>query len=41
MSLYYNKFEIEKELRKEETIERIVNALERIADSLEKKEEEE
>lgn len=39
MSVYYDKLEVEKELRKETNIERIVNALERIADSLEKKEE--
>lgn len=38
MSLYYSKTEIERELKREENIERIANALERIADSLEEKE---
>ena len=39
MSLYYSKHEIEQELKREENIERIANALERIADSLEEKED--
>lgn len=38
MSLYYSKLEVERELKREENIERIANALERIADSLEEKE---
>lgn len=39
MSLYYSKLEIERELKREENIGRIADALERIADSLEEKEE--